>query len=171
MDVQADVPVLRRYASPLGAMVLAADAQGLCGAWFADAPAARIPDGASLSGDSPVLRAAMQWLDAYFAGQQPAPLPPLHLRGTAFQKLVWAALLEIPCGQTVSYGTLAQQLAAYRNVRRLSAQAVGGAVGRNPILLFVPCHRVLGAGGALTGYSGGLARKQWLLQHEAAPQK
>lgn len=172
MDARPDAPVLRRYASPLGAMVLAADAEGLCGAWFADTPSGVCnPDGADASGDAPVLRTAVQWLDAYFAGQPPAPLPPLHLRGTAFQALVWAALLEIPFGQTVSYGALARQLAARRGIPRLSAQAVGGAVGKNPALLFVPCHRVLGAGGALTGYSGGLARKQWLLHHEATLQK
>lgn len=160
-------PCLRRYDSPLGAMVLAADEAGLCGAWFEDAPP---PAASGAPGDAPALAAAARWLDAYFSGQTDSAFPPLHLRGTPFQRLVWAALLELPYGQTVSYGALAQLLAARMGAARMSAQAVGGAVGRNPALLFIPCHRVLGADGGLCGYSGGLARKKWLLAHEALKQ-
>jgi methylated-DNA-[protein]-cysteine S-methyltransferase len=102
------------------------------------------------------------WLDAYFANQ---PLPPLpafdFVSGTPFQQKVWHALLHIPAGQTISYGQLAIQIGAPKAVR-----AVGAAVGRNPLSIVIPCHRVVGANGSLTGYAGGLEGKRWLLQHE-----
>ncbi len=114
----------------------------------------------------PVFAQIKEWLDGYFAGSCPAVSQlPLHLQGTAFQQEVWQLLLEIPCGATVTYGALAQTIARRRGAP-VSAQAVGGAVGRNPIVLIVPCHRVVGTDGSLTGYAGGVERKQWLLEHE-----
>jgi len=114
-----------------------------------------------------VLQTASAWLDAYFAGKQPAPSAlPLCPKGTAFQQIVWKRLLEIPYGETISYGQLAAELAVQMGKQRMSAQAIGGAVGRNPISIVIPCHRVIGANGRLVGYALGLERKRWLLQHE-----
>ena len=155
------------YCSPLGKLTLATDGQALAGLWIKGQKyfAGRL----SLTpiGDHPVLRQAMDWLDRYFAGKQPAvselPLAPV---GTDFQKLVWNLLLEIPYGEHSTYGALAKQAAQALNRPSMSAQAVGSAVGRNPISIIIPCHRVLGSDGSLTGYAGGLDRKRWLLQHE-----
>ena len=109
-----------------------------------------------------------RWLDAYFSGREPDFLPPLHPHGTAFQRAVWDILRSIPYGQTMTYGEIARRLAAQQGHSRMSAQAVGGAVGHNPISLIVPCHRVVGANGSLTGYAGGVERKLRLLQIEHA---
>ena len=155
------------HESPLGKMLLAADDDGLMGAWFyGQRYFARGLEGAEKNErrgvpfDSPVLLAARRWLDAYFAGERPdAADVPLAPRGTAFQLRVWDALLSIPYGETRTYGELAAELGS-------SPRAVGAAVGRNPISVIVPCHRVLGAGGSLTGYAGGLARKRALLELE-----
>lgn len=108
----------------------------------------------------PIFQEVSRWLDTYFAGQIPGPLPPLAPAGTPFQQIVWKFLLEIPYGQVVSYGTIAQKTAAALEKPHMSAQAVGGAVGRNPIPILIPCHRVVGANGSLTGYSGGLPIKK-----------
>ncbi len=154
------------YASPLGAVTLASDGQALTGLWF---------DGQkyfpALTGrreDLPVFRQARAWLDAYFAGERPGAPPPLRPIGTDFQQQVWALLTAIPYGETRTYGALAAELARQRGLAHMSAQAVGGAVGRNPISILVPCHRVVGATGSLTGYAGGLERKQALLRLEGA---
>ena len=114
----------------------------------------------------PIFDEAMRWLDIYFSGRRPDFTPPLNLEGTAFRKEVWQQLLQIPYGQTTTYGELAAQLAAHRGLKQMSAQAVGGAVGHNPISIIVPCHRVVGTGGSLTGYAGGLAKKLALLKLE-----
>ena len=108
----------------------------------------------------------VRWLDAYFSGHDPGFVPELCLRGTPFQRSVWEMLLTIPYGQTRTYGAIAKQLAAERGLPAMSAQAVGGAVGRNPVALIVPCHRVIGADGGLTGYAAGLTRKARLLELE-----
>ena len=160
---------ITRYESPLGPMLLAADDAGLTGVWFAGQKyfaqgLARQP----AEKQTPPLQAARRWLDAYFAGREPDAAVPLHLVGTPFQTEVWQLLRAIPYGQTVTYGELAARLAAQRGVQRMSARAVGGAVGRNPVSLLVPCHRVVGAGGRLTGYAGGLERKRYLLALEQA---
>ena len=116
----------------------------------------------------PILDQARDWLDRYFAGDAPAPAElPLRPEGTAFRKLIWKLLLQIPYGQTVSYGSLARQAAELLGMPRMSAQAVGGAVGANPIAVIIPCHRVVGADGSLTGYAGGVHYKKALLQLEA----
>ena len=157
----------QRYDSPLGGILLAADESGLTGLWFDGGRyfAEGLP-AAQLRQETPVLAEAKRWLDIYFTGREPDFLPPLHPAGSLFQQAVWALLLQIPYGQTVTYGQLAARLAAERGVVRMSAQAVGGAVGRNRISLIIPCHRVLGADGSLTGYAGGLDRKAKLLAWE-----
>ena len=153
------------YESPLGKMLLAADGDGLTGAWFYGQRyfARGLEDAEKNSAtEAPALAAARRWLDAYFAGERPdvAGLP-LAPRGTAFQRRVWDALLAIPYGETRTYGELAAELGS-------SPRAVGSAVGRNPISVIVPCHRVLGADGSLTGYAGGLDHKRAILELEAA---
>ena len=114
----------------------------------------------------PVFDETVRWLDIYFSDRRPDFTPPLNLEGTAFRKEVWQLLLQIPYGETTTYGELAAQLAAHRGLKQMSAQAVGGAVGHNPISIIVPCHRVVGTGGSLTGYAGGLAKKLALLKLE-----
>ena len=145
----------KEYDSPLGTLWLTADEQGLTGVRFAPAPEEE-PEG------SACLTAAVAWLDVYFSGKDPGPVPPLHLQGSDFCRRVWQALGEIPYGCTLTYGQLAQRL----NLNPGAARAVGRAVGKNPILLLVPCHRVVGVGGRLGGYSAGPDRKQALLELE-----
>jgi methylated-DNA-[protein]-cysteine S-methyltransferase len=150
--------------SPLGGVTLAATDAGLAGLWFDRQR--HLPDmsGWLRDDDHPVLRAAAAQLQDYFAGTRDAFDLPLDLsHGTAFQQAVWQALLAIPSGATTSYGALSQQVGKPAAVR-----AVGAAVGRNPISVIVPCHRVLGADGSLTGYAGGLDRKTALLEREGA---
>ena len=161
-----------RYRSPLGDILLAADELGLTGLWFEGQKyfACGLDD-AHQAGSLPALETATRWLDAYFSGQEPTVSVPLHFTGTPFQNEVWALLCTIPYGQTRSYGEIARQLAARRGMARLSARAVGSAVGRNRISLLVPCHRVVGTNGALTGYAGGLERKAALLALESAGQE
>lgn len=155
------------YKSPLGGMTMASDGTSLTGLWFdgqkyfaeglAETAAAKT---------LPVFDEAVRWLDIYFGGRRPDFTPLLNLEGTAFRKEVWKLLLQIPYGQTTTYGELAAQLAALKGLKRMSAQAVGGAVGHNPISIIVPCHRVVGTGGSLTGYAGGLPKKLALLKLE-----
>ena len=150
--------------SPLGEILLAAEGGALCGLWFVG----QKYEGAGLTAGStpgpvsadPVLEKAQAWLESYFDGANPEIGFPLAPRGTAFQRRVCAALTDIPHGQTRSYGALAEKLGCQ------SARAVGTAVGRNPISVLIPCHRVLGANGSLTGYAGGLERKRALLRLE-----
>lgn len=147
--------------TPLGQMSLVADETALLGAYFeGQAYFERGFEEAVFSRDGhPVLEQASLWLAAYFRGAE-ADLPPLAPKGSPFQERIWHVLLAIPYGQSMTYGQIANQ------IQCPSAQAVGGAVGRNPLSLFIPCHRVLGAKGQLTGYAGGLERKIWLLEHE-----
>ena len=151
--------LVSRYASPLGEIVLAADGDALIGLWFSG----QAHFGAGLrgaeDGDCAVLREAKVWLDDYFAGKATETLPKLLPRGTVFQQKVWTELLRIPRGETVTYGELAAKLGSH-------ARAVGGAVGRNPISIMIPCHRVVGKDGSLTGYAGGTERKAALLALE-----
>ena len=162
------VTFVQHVDSPLGGITLASDGENLTGLWFDGQKAF----GSTISGeteerDLPVFEETRRWLDAYFAGQDPGFRPALRLCGTAFQKAVWAILLTIPYGETVSYGAIAAGLAAGQDRRGTSARAVGSAVGRNPVSLLVPCHRVVGARGSLTGYAGGLERKRKLLELES----
>ena len=159
---------IQTYLSPLGPITLASDGEALTGLWFDGQKYFGSTLGAELqTRDLPVFREARRWLDLYFSGTAPDFTPPLSLRGSDFQRAVWALLLAIPYGETVSYGELASQYAERTGRAHMSAQAVGGAVGRNPVSLIVPCHRVLGADGSLTGYAGGVERKAKLLALEA----
>jgi len=150
----------QHYDSPLGGILLAADDTGLTGLWFEGQKYfARTLDAVHQEQETAVLSEARRWLDVYFGGQEPDFTPPLHPAGSSFQQEVWALLRRIPCGQTTTYGVLARQLAAERGLSRMSAQAVGGAVGRNVISIIIPCHRVVGTNGSLTGYAGGIEKK------------
>lgn len=150
------------YDSPVGTLLLLSDGTALTGLWM-DTP---VPADAAQGGGVPVLVRAGKWLDAYFRGEDPAVDFPLAPAGTAFQKQVWRILTTIPQGRTRTYGDIAREMAALLGKEKMSAQAVGGAVGSNPISIIIPCHRVVGAQGKLTGYAGGLERKAWLLHHE-----
>lgn len=156
-----------RYDSPLGGITLASDGEALTGLWF---------DGQKYFGDTlakeheeawrPVFGAACRWLDTYFSGSEPKFTPPLRITGSPFRRSVWELLLRIPYGQTTTYNAMAKEIAAGRGLQTMSAQAVGGAVGHNPISLIIPCHRVVGSNGSLTGYAGGLDKKLALLKLE-----
>ena len=158
---------LQHYNSPLGGILLAADEIGLTGLWFdgqkyfaRDLPAEHVEQ------NTPVLSEAKRWLDIYFTGGEPDFTPPLHPIGSVFRQAVWEILLQIPYGQTTTYGEIARQLAAKLGLPRMSAQAVGGAVGHNEISIIIPCHRVVGTSGSLTGYAGGIDKKVKLLELE-----
>lgn len=158
-----------RYETPLGRVLLAADETGLTGLWFDGAKyyaAGLAPQ--HVEKEAPAFGMTREWLACYFSGQKPDFLPPLHMTGSSFRIRVWELLLQIPYGQTMSYGELATQIAKERGLARMSAQAVGGAVAHNPVSIIVPCHRMVGADGSLTGYAGGIARKEALLKLEGA---
>lgn len=157
------------YQSPFGKLLLAADETGLTGLWFEGQKYFGLYlDKAHTEKNLPVFEQADRWLDLYFSGKDPGFGIPLHFIGTDFQNAVWAILASIPYGKTTTYGEIAKQLAAQRGLPHMSAQAVGGAVGHNPISIIVPCHRVVGTNGSLTGYAGGIDRKRELLSLEQA---
>ena len=159
----------RHYDSPLGGITLASDGEALTGLWFdGQEHFAETLSAGHEARNLPVLDETVRWLDLYFSGKDPGFTPALEMRTTPFRKAVWEILLTIPYGETRSYGELAAQLAEAYGLSRVSARAVGAAVGRNPISIIVPCHRVLGANSRLTGYAGGLARKRALLTLEGA---
>ncbi len=157
------------YLSPLGGILLAADEIGLTGLWFDGEKyfAENLPREHAVQ-ETPILQETKRWLDVYFSGKQPDFMLPLHPVGSPFRQAVWALLLQIPYGQTVTYGELARQLAAKQGRAKMSAQAVGGAVGHNEISIIIPCHRVVGTNGSLTGYAGGITKKKKLLELEQA---
>ena len=155
------------YESPLGGITLASDGEALTGLWFdeqkyfADCLAEEHEEKML-----PVFEEADRWLDIYFSGKAPGFTPPLHMKTTEFRKAVWEIMLSIPFGQTMTYGEIADRIAKQRGLERMSAQAVGGAVGHNSISLIIPCHRVVGTNGSLTGYAGGISKKIKLLEME-----
>lgn len=157
------------YLSPFGTIVLASDADALTGLWFGR----QKYFGLNLDEDhveqetAPIVQ-AKAWLDQYFAGEVPSVPISLRFEGTPFQNEVWEILRTIPYGETVTYGAIAHQLAKKRGIARMAAQAVGGAVGHNPISIIVPCHRVVGSNGSLTGYAGGIEKKIQLLTLEGS---
>lgn len=161
-----------KYSSPTGELTLAASGQALIGLWtegqkhFGKA----IIDEAVDRSDLPIFYEVKSWLDRYFASEQP-PISELSLapNGSEFRQAVWKILCETPYGQVTTYGDIAKQIAGQMGKSTMSAQAVGGAVGHNPISIIIPCHRVIGANGNLTGYAGGIDMKLWLLRHERAP--
>lgn len=161
------IEYITKYDSPLGSITLASDGECLTGLWF---------DGQNHFGstladyyteeDLPVFSKTKAWLDIYFSGRDPGFTPPIKLIGTDFRKDVWSMLLEIPYGETITYGEIADKLAKKKGLTHMSAQAVGNAVAHNPILLIVPCHRVIGKDGTMTGYAGGIDRKEKLIALE-----
>lgn len=155
------------YHSPIGDILLAADADGLTGLWFYGQKYFALHlDKEHEEKEIPLFKKTKQWLDIYFSGKEPDFTLPLHFTGTAFQNEVWEILCTIPYGQTMTYGEIAKEIALRRGIRHMSAQAVGGAVGRNEIAILVPCHRVIGTNGSLTGYAGGIDKKLKLLKLE-----
>ena len=158
-----------RCRSPLGGITLASDGEALTGLWF---------DGQKFFADTlsktaeearlPVFDETEEWLGVYFSGKEPDFVPALRMRTTPFRRIVWEILLTIPYGRTMTYGKIAEETAARLGIPRMSAQAVGGAVAHNSISLVIPCHRVVGADGGLTGYAGGIDRKRKLLELEGA---
>ena len=156
------------YASPLGGMTLVSDGTALVGLYFdGQKYAAEGLDATRTQKNLPIFEEARRWLDVYFSGRKPDFTPPTAPAGTAFQQSVWEILRTIPYGQTVTYGAIARRI-EQNTGRRISAQAVGGAVGRNPISILIPCHRVVGTNGSLTGYAGGIDKKERLLRWEGA---
>ena len=157
------------YESPLGGITLASDGIALTGLWF---------DGQKYYADTlerehkekalPVFEETTRWLDIYFGGKAPDFTPPLNMKTTQFRRAVWEIMLTIPYGKTVTYGEIADRIAGDKGLARMSAQAVGGAVGHNSISLIIPCHRVVGTNGSLTGYAGGIDKKVKLLMMEKA---
>ena len=155
------------YESPLGGVLLAADEIGLTGLWFDGQKSfARGLPADRVERETPALLEAKRWLDIYFSGKEPDFTPPLHPIGSAFRQSVWEILLRIPYGKTTTYGEIARQLSEKMGLSRMSAQAVGGAVGHNEISIIIPCHRVVGTNGSLTGYAGGIDKKGKLLELE-----
>lgn len=156
-----------KYKSPLGEILLAADEVGLTGLWFEGQKhfANTLPN-EYISQETEILIEAKKWLDIYFSGKEPKFTPPLHPTGSEFRQAVWQILLQIPYGQTITYGEIARKMAEVKNIAHMSAQAVGSAVGHNEISIIIPCHRVVGANGSLTGYAGGIDKKIALLELE-----
>lgn len=160
---------VHHYYSPLGAITMASDGEALIGLWF---------DGQKYFADTigdkseektlPVFEQTDRWLDIYFSGKVPEFTPLLKMKTTDFRKDVWKIMLAIPYGRTMTYGEIADRVAKHKGLERMSAQAVGGAVGHNSISLIIPCHRVVGSDGNLTGYAGGMDKKEKLLKLEGA---
>lgn len=158
---------INKYKSPLGNIVLAADETGLTGLWFeGQRYFALYLNKEHKEKNLPVFEQAKKWLDIYFSGKEPDFKLPLHFTGTDFQNEVWKILYQIPYGKTITYGDIAKQLAKKKGIAKMSSQAVGNAVGHNNISIIVPCHRVVGANGSLTGYAGGINKKIALLKLE-----
>ncbi len=158
-----------KYLSPLGKITLASDGQNLLGLWFEGQKhyGASLGQDLQEQDDLKVFTQAKKWLDRYLNGHKKDPLDlPLAPQGTDFQKQVWQILLQIPYGKVTTYGEIARKLAKQRGLKSMSAQAVGGAVGRNPLAIIIPCHRVVGTSGSLTGFASGLAVKTSLLDLE-----
>lgn len=155
------------YPSPLGMITLTCDEDAVIGLWFnGQRHYGNILPPETERRDHPLLRDAKRWLDIYFSGREPGFLPPMRYDSTPFRKRICDIMLTIPYGQTMTYGEIAAEAARQQGLERMSAQAVGGAVGHNPISLMIPCHRVVGTGGSLTGYGGGIDRKAKLLTLE-----
>ena len=158
---------ITHYSSPIGDITIASNGTALTGLWFDGQKYFASTLGADYKEENlPVFAEAKRWLYVYFSGIEPDFTPPLCLNGSPFRMAVWQILQSIPYGQTITYGAIAQQLAEQSGQTKMSAQAVGGAVGHNPISIIVPCHRVVGTNGSLTGYAGGINKKVKLLELE-----
>lgn len=157
------------YQSPIGKLTIMGSDEEICGIWLEKQKhfPATLPEYVLPTEKPRSLFLACRWLDAYFSREKPdASAVSLRPQGSTFQLSVWKHLCNIPYGHTITYGQLANIIASELGVAKMSAQAIGGAVGRNPISILIPCHRVVGAHGQLTGYAGGITNKQWLLEHE-----
>ena len=164
---------ITHYCSPLGRMTLVSNGKELTGLWFEGQKYSSIAQDsiAHDKDDLPVFQETIRWLDTYFGGGIPDFTLPIKMHGTAFRQMVWEILLTIPYGQTTTYGEIARRVAHEKKVPVMSAQAVGGAVGHNDIALIIPCHRVVGKNGSLTGYAAGLDKKAYLLKMEKESQE
>ncbi len=164
---------ITHYCSPLGRMTLVSNGKELTGLWFEGQRNSSIAQDsiAHDKDDLPVFQETIRWLDTYFGGEIPDFTPPIRMHGTVFRQMVWEILLTIPYGQTTTYGEIARRVAHEKKVPVMSAQAVGGAVGHNDIALIIPCHRVVGKNGSLTGYAAGLDKKAYLLKMEKESQE
>ena len=153
---------ISHYNSPLGRITMGSDGEALIGLWFDDQKhfGANLEKEQRQQDDLPIFDLTRKWLDTYFSGKTPLFTPPLQMRASDFRKQVWKQLLNIPFGQTTTYGEIAKSLGGS------SAIAVGGAIAHNAISLIIPCHRVIASDGNLRGYAGGLDRKRWLLEME-----
>lgn len=159
------------YESPIGGILLAADQKGLTGLWFdGQKYYANHLDSEHEEKNLPIFEETKRWLTIYFSGREPDFTPSLHIQGSSFQLAVWEILQKIPYGKTMTYGEIAEIIAKQKGLSHMSAQAVGGAVGHNRISIIVPCHRVVGANGSLTGYAGGIDKKVKLLALEKSVQ-
>lgn len=159
------------YSSPLGSLLLASDGTSIVGLWNENQKyfGGTITEKMTNNDDLRVFKAAAIWLDAYFSGKRPAISDlPLSPSGGEFRKAVWEILCQIPYGEVTTYGEIAKMMARKLNKPNMSGQAIGGAVGHNPISIIIPCHRVVGQNGSLTGYAGGISKKIHLLEHEGA---
>lgn len=156
------------YDSPIGGILLASDEEGLTGLWFDGEKYYPSKEGVEnmKEEENTILTETKRWLDIYFTGVNPDFIPPLHPIGSIFRKYVWDILLEIPYGETITYGSIAKELEKKLGYKKMSAQAVGGAVGHNEISIIIPCHRVVGTNGNLTGYAGSIDKKIKLLELE-----
>ena len=156
------------YESPLGNIMLAGNERGLTGLWFTEGGRDAGPGlkQGAIWRETDYFAQTKEWLDIYFSGRDPGFFPAIHLAGSDFRNRVGEIMCEIPFGETVTYGWIAGKIAKERGLEKMSAQAVGGAVGHNPICIIVPCHRVVGSNGSLTGYGGGILRKKALLELE-----
>ena len=157
------------YISPIGGITIAGNGSALTGLWFDDQKYfAYTLDAEHEEQTDDILEETIRWLDIYFSGNEPDFTPPLCLKATPFRRMVWEILLTIPYGRTMTYAQIAKIIAAEQKIPKMSARAVGGAVGHNSISLIIPCHRVVGSDGSLTGYAGGIERKRRLLELEGA---
>lgn len=157
------------YHSPLGPIMMASDGEALSGLWFVGQKYfADGIEGEYTEKSLPIFDEVIRWLDIYFKGHEPGFTPLILMKTTSFRKAVWEVMLTIPYGKTMTYGEIANVIAKKRNISKMSSQAVGGAVSHNPISLIIPCHRIVGADGSLTGYAGGIDKKRQLLELEKA---
>ncbi len=155
------------YYSPLGGITMASDGTALTGLWFdGQKYFAGTVSEEHIEKSLPIFEDASKWLDIYFGGKGPDFMPPVAFETTPFRKVVWDILVTIPYGKTMTYGEIADIIAGQKGIDKMSAQAVGGAVGHNPVSIIIPCHRVVGTGGSLTGYAGGIDKKIQLLKLE-----
>ena len=157
--------IKRNYFSPIGILTISSTETNIVGISFEDES---LYENYNENENIIPINKAVLWLDEFFQGKNPSiDLLPIQLSGTAFQKKVWDRLCRIPFGQTVTYGEIAKEIAQENNLKKMSAQAVGQAIGANPICIVIPCHRVIGSNGKLTGFSGGIEKKKLLLEHES----